>query len=138
MTNPGESHHPDDFISLTVDIESCPIAELPLTEIFDIVSSTIKDDYLAVFCEYITQQLEDTSWLDDQSLTPLFNAGFATFQRKENGDLVSLRKPALQRLINQSLRTRNDNVLPMSIPIFVRFMISDTAMPNRHGTTHVP
>ena len=46
MSSPGEIiHHVDDFIEMTVDIEDCPLAELPLTEIFDVNNLTINDDY---------------------------------------------------------------------------------------------
>ncbi|KAI2512050.1 hypothetical protein MHU86_2338 [Fragilaria crotonensis] len=89
-----ESNHEDDFVILTVDIDDCPIAELPLTEIYDVSTSLLKDDYLDTLRKYITQQLEDTAWLEDQSVSPLFDAGFATFHRRANGDILSLRKPA--------------------------------------------
>ena len=131
MVNAEELHHPDDFVVVTVDIEDCPLAELPLAEIFDVTTSTLNIDYLVTLREYITQQLEDTSWLDDQSMTPLFDAGFATFFRKPNGDIVSMRKPALQRLIAQTLRDRTDNLSPISIPIFIRFLIPDNTRPTR-------
>jgi hypothetical protein len=42
-------------------------------------------------------------WLDDQSMTPLFDAGFATFHCKADGTVQSLQKPALQRLVDQSI-----------------------------------
>ena len=69
-----ESNHEDDFVILTVDIDDCPIAELPLTEIYDVTTSLLKDDYLDTLRKYITQQLEDTAWLEDQSVSPLFDA----------------------------------------------------------------
>jgi len=138
MVNLGELNHEDDFISLTVDIEGCPIAELPLTEIYETETSMLKEDYLNTFRSYITQQLEDTSWLEDQSVSPLFDAGFATFQRRDNGDVITLRKPALQRHIQQLLRARSNNVLPLSIPLFIRFMVSDSLMPTRVARSEIP
>ena len=131
MVDAEELHHPDDFVVVTVDIEDCPLAELPLAEIFDATTYTLNADYLTTLREYITQQLEDTSWFDDQSMTPLFDAGFATFFRKANGDIVSMRKPALQRLITQTLRDRADNLSPISIPIFIRFLVPDATRPVR-------
>ncbi|KAI2502136.1 hypothetical protein MHU86_12366 [Fragilaria crotonensis] len=65
-----ESNHDDDFVILTVDIDDCPIAELPLTEIYDVTSSHLKNDYLDTLRAYITQQLKDTTWLEDQSVSP--------------------------------------------------------------------
>ncbi len=92
---------------------------------------TINDDYLATLRRYIEQQLEDTLWLDDRSTGPLFDAGFSTFTRKANGGIVSLRKPALQRLIEQTLRNRETDRNPVSIPIFIRFMVLDGSLPIR-------
>jgi hypothetical protein len=129
---------PDDVIVLTVNIDDCPLSEVPLSEVFEMNTSTLLPDYLATFRSYITQQLEDTSWLDDQSMSPLFDAGFGTFLRKDNGDIISLRKPALQRLIIQSLRGRSDNLIPLAIPIFIRFMIPDSFRPIRSRNSAVP
>ena len=124
---------------MTVDIEDCPLAELPLTEIFNVENMKINDDYLMTLRGYIEQQLEDTSWLDDRSTSPLFDAGFSTFTRKANGDIVSLRKPAFQRLIEQTLRHRESNDNPVSIAIFVRFMVLDGTLPIRaRATTTIP
>ena len=140
MSPPGEiAHHVDDFVEMTVDIEDCPLAELPLIEIVDVNNLTIDDDYLLTLRRYIEQQLEDTSWLDDCSTSPLFEAGFSTFTCKANGSIVSLRKPALQRLIEQTLRNRETDENPVSIPIFVRFMVLDGSIPIRSNmATAVP
>jgi hypothetical protein len=91
---PGRFYHPDDHVVMEVDIDDCPVADVPLTEIYDTENSTLIDAYLNVLKTYIPQQLEDTMWLDDQSMTPLFDAGFATFHRKADGTVQSLRKPA--------------------------------------------
>jgi hypothetical protein len=114
------TRHPDDFIVVTVDVDACPLAEFPLYEIYDGATNKLKDNYMDTFREYLTQQLEDTSWLDDQSTSPFFAAGFSTFLRKENGDVVSLRKPALERYIVKSIRDRVENVSPLAIPVFIR------------------
>ena len=34
MSALGESNHEDDFVILNVDIDDCPMAEFPLTEIY--------------------------------------------------------------------------------------------------------
>ena len=135
MLAPGESHHPDDIVILNVDIDDCPIAELPLTEIYDADASRLKDDYLVTLRNYVTQQLEDTTWLEDQSVSPLFDAGFATYHRRPNGDILSLRKPALSRLINQTLRNRVDANEPISVTILIRFMIPESELPTRDNRT---
>jgi hypothetical protein len=126
-----ESNHNDDFVILYVDIDDCPIAELPLTEIYDVTSSLLKDNYLETLRTYILQQLEDTPWLEDQSVSPLFDAGFATYHRRANGDILSLRKPALLRLIHQTLRSRPNVLEPISVSILIRFMMSESGLPTR-------
>jgi len=135
MSAPRESHHPDDFVILTVDIDDCPIVELALTEIYDVDASRLKDDYLATLRNYVTQQLEDTTWLEDQSVSPLFDAGFATYHRKPTGSILSLRKPALSRLIDQTLRGRIEANTPISISILIRFLIPESELPTRNNRT---
>ena len=121
------------FIVVTVDVDACPLAEFPLYEIYDDATNKLKDDYMATLREYLIQQLEDTSWLNDESTSPFFAAGFSTFLRKENGDVMSLRKPALERYIVQCIRDRVDNVSPLAIPVFIRFMMLDSQLPTRAG-----
>jgi Reverse transcriptase (RNA-dependent DNA polymerase)/GAG-pre-integrase domain len=132
------AHHVDDFVEMTVDIDDCPLAELPLTEIYNVATLSLNDDYLTILRTYIEQQLDDTSWLDDQSLSPLFDAGFRTLHRKVNGSIVSLRKASFQRLIEQTLRNRISADAPISIPILIRFMVRDGALPLRGATATVP
>jgi hypothetical protein len=99
MPAPRELMHSHDSIILTVDVEDSPIAELRLTEIYDAKTSTINDDYLLVFKDYITLQLENTCCLEDQSRLCLMNARFCSVHCRANGDLLSLRKPAMERLV---------------------------------------
>jgi hypothetical protein len=75
---------------MEVDIEDCPVADVPLTEIYDTKNSALLDAYLNVLKTYITQQLEDTMWLDNHSMTPSFDAGFAMFHRKGDSTIQSL------------------------------------------------
>jgi hypothetical protein len=71
-----ETNHDDDFVILNVDIDDCPIAELPLTEIYDVTSLLLNDNYLETLRTYILQQLEDTPWLEDQSVSPKVRCRF--------------------------------------------------------------
>jgi len=136
---PGRLYHPDDHVVMEVDIEDCPVADVPLTEIYDIENSTLIDAYLTALKTYITQQLEDTMWLDDQSMTPLFDAGFATFHRKADGTVQSLRKPALQRLIDQAVRNRPNIADPIRVQILIRFQIPISKLPRQsHSPPTVP
>ncbi|KAI2493041.1 hypothetical protein MHU86_21515 [Fragilaria crotonensis] len=138
LTAPGRLYHPDDHVVMEVDIEDCPVADVPLTEIFDTVNSVLIDDYLVVLRTYISQQLEDTIWLDDQSTTPLFDAGFATFHRKADGTVQSLRKPALQRLIERTIRDRPNVTNPIGVKILIRFQIPISKLLNNLASTHGP
>ena len=103
MLAPRESTCPPDLVILTVDIADSPLAELLLSEIYDVETSTLLDGYSSILRNHIIQQLEATTWLDDQKISSLSDATFRTFIRKENGDILSLRKPALQRKIGQIL-----------------------------------
>ncbi len=40
---PGRLYHPDYHVVMEVDIEDCPVADVPLTEIYDIENSTLID-----------------------------------------------------------------------------------------------
>ncbi len=136
---PGRFYHPDDHVIMEVDIEDCPVADVPLTEIFDTANSLLINDYISVLKTYIVQQLEDTIWLDDQSTTPLFDAGFATFHRKTDGTVQSLRKPALQRLIDQSIRDRPNIANPIGVKLLIRFQIPISKLPRQsHSPPTVP
>ena len=123
MSAPWELTRPDDLVILTVDIADSPLAELLVSEIYDVKTSTLLDDYHNTLQNYVLQQLKETTWLDDQTISSFCNATFRTFMRKENGDILCLRKPALQRKIGQILRSRMEGVNPIVIPLLVRFMI---------------
>jgi hypothetical protein len=70
-------------------------------------------------------------------VSPLFDAGFATYHRQANGDTLSLRKSAVQRLIRKTLRVRPNVSEPISVSILIRFMIPESGLPtqaNRSST----
>lgn len=48
MSAPRELNHLDDFGVVTVDLADSPIAELRPSEIYNVDTSTINDDYLLV------------------------------------------------------------------------------------------
>jgi hypothetical protein len=116
---------------MVVDIVDCPVADVPLTEIYHTVNSVLINDYLYVLKTYIVQQIEDTIWLDNQSTTPLFDAGLATFYRKADGTVQSLRKPALQCLIHQTIRNRRNVSAPVRVEILIRFQIPISKLPRQ-------
>jgi hypothetical protein len=64
MSAPRELMRPDDLVILMVDIDACPFAERTANWRFtDVKTSTLRDDYPIILRNYITQQLEDTTWL---------------------------------------------------------------------------
>jgi hypothetical protein len=60
------------------------------------------------------------------------------FYQKPNGDLISLRKPALQRLIKQTIQYRNGIVNPIAVPVYIKFMVPDSGLPRKPQSTTVP
>lgn len=72
------THFPFDIVILHVDIDDCPIAELPAHRNLRhrcLSPNSEKDDYLTTLRNYVTHQLEDTIWW-------LEDAGFATYHRR--------------------------------------------------------
>jgi hypothetical protein len=64
-------HLSDDFIVMTANIDDCPCVKIPLTELFDVATFTLIDNYLEVFYQYVVELLEDTAWMDLQSFSRL-------------------------------------------------------------------
>ncbi|KAI2501854.1 hypothetical protein MHU86_12619 [Fragilaria crotonensis] len=129
--SPHRSGNHTPLLTTQVDIEDCPVADVPLTEIYDTGNATLIDDYLSVLKRYVVQQIEDTIWLDDQSTTPLFDAGFPIFHRKADGAVQSLRRPALQRLIDQTIRNRPNVTDLVRVEILIRFQIPISKLPRQ-------
>jgi hypothetical protein len=114
-----------------MDIEDSPLVEFPLRELFDNATSTVVVDYLQLLHDYVTQAVEDTTWLDKQSKSHLLSTRFGVFYRTEDGVIVSMRQPALQRRITQILRSQCGSRHPIEIPIFISFLCSDVGHPPR-------
>lgn len=132
MSASKECYHLDDYIVITVDIEDCPVVEFPLIELFNISTATVVDNYLDVVKDYVVQLLEDTTWLDLQSATCLLSSRLCLYHRRNEGELLSLRRPALQRLITQKIRCRSGvNYDPIEVPLFIRFMRPGITLPHR-------
>jgi hypothetical protein len=140
MSAPRELNHPDDFVILTLDVLDSPLAKLRLSKIYNVETSTLNDDYLLVLQDYITQQLESTPGLDNWSRSRLLDAHFCTLHRRDNGDLlVSLRKPATERLIRQTIQGRLDALCPVSVSLFIQFKTPGFRIPQRlHKPIHIP
>ncbi|KAI2490784.1 hypothetical protein MHU86_23782 [Fragilaria crotonensis] len=129
MSDAGEIQYPNNRVLLTVDIEDCPLVEFPLCQLFDFATSTIVDDYLEVLQNYVTQVIEDTTWLDKQCMSRLLSTEFGVFHRVDDGSIYSSRQPALQRRIIRTLRSCGGSHRPLEIQLFIRFLLPDTHLP---------
>jgi hypothetical protein len=139
MSAPRELNHPDDFVILTVDVADSPIAELRLSEIYDVKTSTMNDDYLLVFKEYVALQLKATFGLCDRYKLRLLDSHVIPLHCRANGDVVSLRKPAMERLIRQTLQSRLDICSPVSASILIQFKTPGLRIPRRlHDSPCIP
>lgn len=74
MSAPQELSHPDDFVTLMVDVADSPKAELQLSEIYDVETSTMNDDYVIVLQDYVALQLKTTVGLCDLSKIRLLSS----------------------------------------------------------------
>ena len=132
MSASMEFFHCNDCVAITIDIEDCPVVEFPLTELFDIANATVVDNYLVVVQDYVTQLLEDTTWLAKQSALCILRSRLCIYHRRNEDELLTLRQPALQRLISQMLRCRNGvHSDPIEVPLFIRFKHPEITLPRR-------
>ncbi len=139
MSAPRELNHPDDFVILTVDVADSPIAELRLSEIYDVETSTINDNYLLVLQDYVALQLKATFGLCDRFKFRLLDSRFIPLHCRANGDIVSLRKPAMERLIRQILQSRLDARSPVSVSLLIQFKTPGFKIPRRsHESPRIP
>ena len=139
MSAPRELNHPDDFVILTVDVADSPVAELRLSEIYDVETSTMNDDYLLVLQDYVALQLKATFGLCDRFKLLLMDSRFIPLHCRANGDFVSSRKPAMERLIRQTLQSRHDTRKPVSVSILIQFKTPGFRIPRRlHESPRIP
>ncbi len=57
MSDAGELRHDDDCLDITIHIVDCPMAEIPLTEVFDVPTRTLLDNYHDVIRDSVLQQI---------------------------------------------------------------------------------
>jgi hypothetical protein len=69
--NSEERLRRDDCVVLTLDLEDCPMAEIPLLELLDPDTATLVPEYQKIIRETVHQQLEECTWLanDDETRT---------------------------------------------------------------------
>ncbi|KAI2510337.1 hypothetical protein MHU86_4061 [Fragilaria crotonensis] len=130
-----EIQHDNDYLVITIDIVDCPMAEVPLTEVFDVLTMSILDNYHNVIRDSVIQQLEDTTWLSNDLLPILTDPGFGMYHARDRNSVISLRKPALQRLILQYLKDRLRPSCTVHVPVMIRFLLPDCAIPKPPGSS---
>jgi hypothetical protein len=121
------SYFSDDVITIMADIDDCPLLEIPLTELFDLSSFTLVENYLQVLERYVIELLEDTVWMDIQSFLYLLSADFDLFYPTNEGERIAMLRQPFQQRILQILRYSHayDHEFELSILISFRVHASD-------------
>jgi hypothetical protein len=57
MTDAEEIQYDNDCLVISINIVDCPMAEIPLTEFFDVPTKTLVDNYHDVIHDSVRQQL---------------------------------------------------------------------------------
>ena len=80
-------------------------------------------------CGYVIEQLEKTTWLTDVTTPTLLDPGFGMLYSRDRGKVLSLRKPALQRLVLKRLLRRDCPEDPFFVPLLIRFLLPEVDLP---------
>jgi len=111
------------------------MAEIPLTEVFDVPTRTLLDNYHDVICDSVLQQLQDTTWLSEDLIPSLTDSGFGMYHARDRNHVILLQKPALQRLINQRLKDRSRPSDFVHVPVLIRFLMPAIDIPIPPGSS---
>ena len=125
MADAEEIQYDNDCLVITIDIVDCPMAEIPLTEVFNVTTMSLLDNYHDVIRDTVLQQLEDTTWLSEDQVPTLTDPGFGMYHARDRNSVISLRKPALQRLIIQRLKDRQRPSNLVHIPVLILFLVRE-------------
>ncbi|KAI2491619.1 hypothetical protein MHU86_22936 [Fragilaria crotonensis] len=92
---------------------------------------------IATIRESVTLQLEDTPWLRraDDARRLLHDAGFGMYHARDRTSIITLRKPALQRLILQCLQERPRPSSTVHVHVLIRFLLPDVDIPTPPRTS---
>jgi hypothetical protein len=129
MTDAEEIQYNNDCLVISIDIVDCPMAEIPLTEVFDVPTMTLVDNFHDVIRDSVRQQLEHTTWLSAELLTTLTDPGFGMYHARDRNSVIMLRKPALQRLIIQRLKDQTRPSDIVHVPVLIQFLLPDVDIP---------
>ena len=128
----------DDFIVIRADINDSPLVEIPLTELVDLATFTLVENYQQVLHGYVIELLEDTIWVDEQSFLHLLRAGYGICHETQTGRFHSMKRRDLQSFILQNLRDCNANDLSFAVPLLIKFLVSNADLPRRHRRVKEP
>lgn len=128
----------DDFVIIRADINDSPSVEIPLTELFDLATFTLVENYQQVLHGYIIELLEDTIWVDEQSFLQLLCAGYGICREMQTGRFHPMKRRELQSLILQNLCDCNANERYFAVPLLIKFSVSNADLKGRHGRFKEP
>jgi hypothetical protein len=128
----------DDFIVIRADINDSPSVEIPLTELFDLATFTLVDNYQQVLHGYVIELLEDTIWVDEQSFLHLLRGGYGICRETQTGLFRPMKRSDLQGFILQNLRDCNANDLYFAVPLLIKFSVSNADLPRSHRRVKEP
>jgi hypothetical protein len=130
MGSAGEISQLHNCFLIRIEIENSPVAEISLVNVYDMVTSTLLDNYRDTIREAIVQILKDTMWVSKIMIEEFICASFGIFEVCEGGMAVSLLTSSLQRFVSQSILSRS--MIPIEsikIPLWIRFKSPDRALP---------
>jgi hypothetical protein len=135
MADAEEIQYNNDCLVITIDIVDCPMAEIPLTEVFNVTTMSLLDNYHDVIRDTVLQQLKETTWLAEDQVPTLTDPGFGMYHARDRNSVILLRKPALQRLIIQHLKDLQRPSNLVHIPVLIRFLVPDVDIPKPPGSS---
>ena len=129
MAVAGEALPLNDSFIVKLDIEDSPSAEIPLTDLYDMVSSSLLENYRAIIQDTVVQILEDTMWINATMMTAFLNAPFSIFDIRDGGLDISLWAQGLQRFVSQAIAARAVPLVDLRLPLLIRFKSPDVTLP---------
>jgi hypothetical protein len=90
-----EIQYDNDCLVISIYIVDCPMAEIPISEVFYVLTLSLLDTYHKVIRNLVLQQLQDTTWLSEDLLPSLTDPRFGMYHARDRNSIISLRKPAL-------------------------------------------
>jgi hypothetical protein len=125
MADAEEVQYDHDCLVMTINIVDCPMAEIPLTEVFDVPTMLLLDNYHDLIRDSVRQQLEDTTWLSEDLQPAPMDPGSGMYHARSRNSVISLQKSSLQRLIIQQLKDRSRPLDVVHVPVLIWKLICE-------------